>query len=103
MSDENQIILDSPVYQELLRKRARFSWLLTAAVLLLYFGFIGLIAAEPHLGLLGTRLSATTKMTVGLPVGIGIILSSIALTGVYVHRANTQFDRLVARLIDGAK
>jgi uncharacterized membrane protein (DUF485 family) len=41
--------------------------------------------------------------TIGFPIGVGVILSAIALTGVYVYRANGEFDELTKELIEGTK
>ncbi|MWT62754.1 DUF485 domain-containing protein, partial [Escherichia coli] len=35
-----------------------------------------------------------TSVTRGIPIGIGVIIISFVLTGVYVWRANGEFDRL---------
>ena len=52
----------------------------------LYVAFILLIAFEPQL--LGTRISADSPITWGIPMGVGLILSAFVLTGIYVQRAN---------------
>ena len=61
-------------------------------MLVIYVGFILLIAFAP--GWLGTPLHAGTSVTRGIPIGIGVIVISFVLTGVYVWRANSEFDRL---------
>jgi uncharacterized membrane protein (DUF485 family) len=33
-------------------------------------------------------------ITVGIPVGFGVIVIAFLLTGIYVYRANTVFDRM---------
>ena len=38
--------------------------------------------------------------TVGIPVGIGVIVSAFVLTGIYVARANTTFDDLTKEIIE---
>ena len=59
---------------------------------IIYVGFILLIAFAPHW--LGTPLHEGTSVTRGIPIGIGVIIISFVLTGVYVWRANGEFDRL---------
>jgi uncharacterized membrane protein (DUF485 family) len=90
-------VLGHPAFQELERKRSRLGWTLTAITLLIYFGFILLVAFSP--ATLATPLGGMT-MTLGLPVGVGIILASIVMTGIYVHRANSEFDDLVRKIHD---
>ncbi|OAN54570.1 hypothetical protein A6A04_11625, partial [Paramagnetospirillum marisnigri] len=83
-------IRNNPKFAELVRKRTAFSWFLSAIILVIYFGFIAIIAFNK--AWLGTPLSASGVTTVGFPIGVGVILSAIALTGIYVYRANGEFD-----------
>jgi uncharacterized membrane protein (DUF485 family) len=84
-------IRHDPQFQILVRQRTRFAAILTVLTLLIYFGFILLIAFAP--GWLGQSLVGGVT-TVGIPVGIGVIVSAFVLTGIYVGRANTRFDTL---------
>lgn len=87
-----QQIENSANFRELVAKRQRFAALLSIVMLVVYVGFILLIAFAP--GWLGTPLHAGTSVTRGIPVGIGVIVISFVLTGIYVWRANGEFDRL---------
>ena len=84
-------IVAQPRYQELKAMRTRFGWTLTAAMLLVYYGFILLVAFDKPL--LATRLGSGV-MTLGMPIGFGVILFTIAITAYYVVRANAVFDAL---------
>lgn len=86
-----QRIVSNPSYQELKAKRSRFGWWLTLAMMLVYYGFILLVAFNKQF--LSQRLGDGV-MTVGIPVGFGVILFTIVITAIYVKRANTQFDEL---------
>jgi len=85
----------NPDFIELTRSRKSFGWTLTIIMLLIYYGYIFLVAyqkpliAQPLFG----------AATVGLVLGIGVILSAIILTGVYVLRANGKFDELSRRIV----
>lgn len=79
-------------FKELVAKRQRFATILSLIVLAIYVCFILLIAFAP--AWLGTPLHTGTSVTRGIPIGVGVILISFALTGVYVWRANGEFDRL---------
>lgn len=81
-----------PKYRELVKKRTRFGWTLAVLMLIIYFSFIMTIAFAP--GFLARPLSGETVMTVGIPIGLGVIISAFILTGIYVWRANTEFDRI---------
>ena len=89
----------TPAFLELERKRSRFSWMLTLLMLVLYFGFILLVAFDKQLQLMGTMV--TRSISLGFPLGLGVILAAIVLTGLYVLRANTEFDRLTREIVTG--
>ena len=78
-----------------MHERTRFGWILTAVILVVYFGFIGLIAFDK--ALLAMKVGGGTA-SLGLFLGVGVILIAFALTGIYVARANTRFDALSADL-----
>lgn len=94
-------IQQDPNFQALVAKRQRFAWTLSILMLGLYLAFILLIAFAP--GWLGTPLSEGSSVTRGIPVGIGLILSAFVLTGIYVFRANGEFDELNQKILKGVK
>ena len=104
MSMDNQAIIDriknDPQFHELVHKRTSFAWILSLLMLLIYFGFIAIIAFNKEV--LGQSLSGGVT-TVGIPVGLGVILSALALTGIYVVRANASFDRMTQNIVDKVK
>ncbi|MFP3514903.1 DUF485 domain-containing protein [Pseudomonas sp. SIMBA_077] len=85
-------IQNSPRFKELVKKRERFAWILSAIMLGLYAGFILLIAYGSHI--MGAKLYAGSAITWGIPIGIGLILSAFLLTAIYIRRANGEFDDL---------
>jgi len=84
-----------PNYQALRSKRSSFGWTLTIAMLIVYYGFILLVAFQK--GLLAARIGDGV-MTWGIPIGFGVIVFTILITGVYVRRANGEFDELSERV-----
>jgi uncharacterized membrane protein (DUF485 family) len=94
-------IANNPKYRELVRKRSMFAWLLTLAVMVIYYGFIFVIAYAPSF--LGSPISEGAVTTIGFPLGVAVIVAAIILTGIYVRRANSEFDDLTKQLIEGAK
>ena len=96
-----QRIEDSARFRELVEKRQRFATILSIIMLAVYIGFILLIAFAP--GWLGTPLHAGTSVTRGIPLGIGVIVISFVLTGIYVWRANGEFDRLTKSVLNEVK
>ena len=85
-------IRSNPKYHELVSKRSKFAWTLAAIMLVIYYGFILIIAFDKEF--LSQSLWTGSVTTVGIPVGVGVILSAFLLTGIYVFRANSEFDRL---------
>lgn len=89
-------IKNHPKYQELTTKRIRFAWRLSIIMLLVYYAFIMIIAFSPET--LGTPIYEGSVISVGIPVGIAIILFSFFLTGLYVHKANGTYDVLLEEM-----
>ncbi|WP_430913401.1 DUF485 domain-containing protein [Methylobacterium sp. sgz302541] len=84
----------NPTFQTLVHERTRFAWILTGLMLAVYLGFIGLIAFDK--ALLATKVGGTASL--GLFLGVGVILFAFLLTGIYVMRANGRYDALSAEL-----
>ncbi|MDP3132576.1 MAG: DUF485 domain-containing protein [Burkholderiaceae bacterium] len=80
-----------PKYQELKRKRTSFGWLLTALMMIVYYGFILLVAFNKEFL---TQKIGPGVMTLGMPIGLGVIVFTVVITGIYVRRANSEFDDL---------
>jgi uncharacterized membrane protein (DUF485 family) len=101
MNDEQaQRVLDDPAFKELESRRNRLGWTLSAITLVIYYGFILMVAFSPKT--LATPIGGMT-MTLGLPLGAGIIIASIVMTGIYVRRANSEFDALVRKVKENAR
>jgi uncharacterized membrane protein (DUF485 family) len=101
MSDGDVLrIRREPLFRELVNKRTRFAWALSAAMLVIYFGFILVIAFAPKV--LGTPIGGGV-MTVGIPVGLLVIVSAFVLTGIYVYRANSEFDPITLQIKERVK
>jgi uncharacterized membrane protein (DUF485 family) len=87
-------ILETKEFRELASKKNRISILLTALELIMYFGFVFVLAFKKEL--LSQKI--TEGLTVGIPVGIAIIVLSWLLTGVYVFWANAFYDKVVEEI-----
>ena len=90
-NDLVQRIASNPKYQELKAKRSSFGWWLTLAMMVVYFGFILLVAFNKEF--LSQKIGSGV-MTMGIPIGFGVIVFTIVITAIYVKRANTEFDEL---------
>ena len=88
-------IAANPAYQTLKAKRSGFGWKLTLAMLVVYYGYVVLIAFDKEL--LAARIGSGT-MTWGIPIGFGVIVFTIIITGIYVRRANREYDELTEQI-----
>jgi uncharacterized membrane protein (DUF485 family) len=84
-----------PKYQELKAKRTSFGVWLTVSMLVVYYGFILLVAFNKPL--LAARLGEGV-MTLGMPIGLGVIVFTVVITAIYVRRANSEFDALAEQI-----
>lgn len=78
-------------YQELVRKRTSFGWTLSILMLIVYYGYILLIAFNKEF--LSKKIGDGV-MTWGIPIGLFVIIFTIIITGIYVRRANHEYDDL---------
>ncbi|WP_404372489.1 DUF485 domain-containing protein [Sphingomonas sp. MMS24-J45] len=89
-------IAADPRYQALVRSRGRLVWGLSLVMVAIFLGYMLLVAfAGPFLA---TPIGAMTT-TIGIPIGLFVILSAIGLTAFYVRIANRRFDAETAALL----
>ncbi len=92
-------IQNNPKYQELRKKRSSFGWLLTLLMMVVYYGYIALIAFnKPFLA----QPVGAGVTTLGIPIGMGVVVFTIVITGIYVRRANGEFDQLTKDILKDA-
>ena len=96
--DNSQVqeILRNPKFQELVQKQRILSWTLTAVMLVIYIGFILLVAYNKEF----LHSSFSGVISWGIPLGIGVIVASFVLCGIYSSISNKAFDRLNKEAID---
>ena len=90
-------IMENPKFKELVRSRSAFAWTLSILMLVVYEGFILLVAYAPSF--LAKPLWEGSVATIGIPIGIGVILFAFIVTGIYVARANSHYDEMTRELI----
>ena len=90
----------SPTYQKLVKTRSAYGWWLTALMMIVYYGFTLLVAyAKPFMG---SRISPDSVYTWAIPIGLFVLVFTIIITGIYVRRANGEYDRLTAEILKEA-
>ena len=90
-------IINSEDFKSLVKKKSFVSWLLSTVTLLTYFSFILLVAFFPEV--LGSEISDESIITIGIPIGVSIILLAFVSTGIYVYIANREFDQTEKMLL----
>ncbi len=90
----------NPKYEQLKTVRNSYGWVMTLLMLVVYYGYIALIAFDKEF--LAKPLSSTGVSTIGIPIGLGVILFTVVITGIYVRRANGEFDKLKAEIVKEA-
>ena len=87
----------TPKFQELVARRGRFAWTLAAIVLIMFYGFVMVVAFAPQS--LGQPIAEGSRWTVGVVVELFMFIFFWVLTAVYVRRANTEFDALSQEVV----
>ncbi|MBX9634182.1 MAG: DUF485 domain-containing protein, partial [Magnetospirillum sp.] len=91
-------VVAHPKYAELMRKRNRFALTLSAIVLGVYYSFVLVATMAPSV--FSSPLSEGMTWCVGLLAGFIIQAFAFVMTGIYVRRANGEFDSLNRTLIE---
>ena len=89
-------IQQHPKYIELRKKRNSFGWGLTLLMMVVYYGFIALIAFNKPF--LAQPIGAGVT-SLGIPIGMGVIVFTVLITAIYVRRANSEFDDLTTEIL----
>jgi uncharacterized membrane protein (DUF485 family) len=100
MQDVLDRVSKNPKFLEFVAMRSRYGIIMSIISAAAYYGFILLVAFDKQL--LATRIGSGV-MTLGVPLGVGVIVLTIILTWIYVRRANTEFDAINESIIKEAQ
>ena len=89
----------NPKYALLRHKRNRLGVTLTLLMLIVYYGYIALIAFDKSFLAQPIGEGVTS---LGIPIGLAVIIFTIVITGIYVRRANGEFDTLTKEILKDA-
>lgn len=90
----------NPKFKTLVETRSRFAWLLSMTVLVIFYGFILVVAFNPKM--MGLRLGDGSMVTLGTVTILSMFVLFWLLTALYVRRANTEFDDLTQQIVSEA-
>jgi len=91
----------NPKFLEFVAMRNRYSIIMTIISAAAYYGFILLVAFEGPW--LGTKIGPGMTTSIGVPIGVGVIVFTVILTWIYVRRANGEFDATNEAIIHEAQ
>ncbi len=86
-------------FQQLVARRNRFTLSLFLLILATFYSYMALVSYWPEL--IARRLMAGSNLTFGVAAGAFLFLFFCVLSGLYVYRANGEFDRLTQALVAG--
>lgn len=93
-------IVANPKYDRLVKTRSHYSIAMTILIMVIYYGYILLIAFDKEF--LARKLGEGMVTSIGIPMGVGVIILTILITNIYVRRANSEFDDLTNEVINEA-
>ncbi len=87
-------LLNDPAFKRLKKEKWIISVLLGFFLMVLYYGFILMMAYNKPF----FANKVTENITVGIPLGVFVLVATIGITAVYVLWANSSYDRLVNKV-----
>jgi len=99
-------IMADPRFHELERKRGRFTSLLLAILIVNELWYILATAYYPRFGfarLWGEPIATGFATTWGIVIGLLQTILFIALVGIYIYRANGEFETLKNTIVEDAQ
>ena len=99
MKDEDIVerIQKNPKFMQFVRMRNNYSIILSIMMMVVYFGYILLVAFNKQF--LATKISAGAVTSIGIPLGVGVLVFTIVITAIYVRRANSEFDAIKDEIV----
>ncbi len=91
----------NPKFHEFIAMRSRYSIIMAIISAAAYYGFILLVAYNKEF--LAQKIGPGMTTSIGVPIGVGVIVFTIVLTWIYVRRANTEFDATNEAIIKEAQ
>ncbi|MBL8482860.1 MAG: DUF485 domain-containing protein [Rhodocyclaceae bacterium] len=90
-------IRQNPKFADLVSKRTGFAVLLSLIVLVPYYTFMFFVSMQPQV--FASTLSEGGVLTIGWLIAALLVIGGWITTGIYVSRANGEFDRLTNEIL----
>lgn len=92
-----QQVLNNPKFQKMAKTKRMYCWGFSILMFVIYVIFIMYIGSSPET--FGTPVAAGKTTTVGIYVGLFVILFAIAITGIYVRQANGPLEDITQEVV----
>ncbi len=93
-STKTHEILQSPAFKKLVKNRWNISLTFTFIMLFVYIGFLLVVAYNKE----ALKMPMGESLNLAIVVGLGVIIFSWLITGVYVYWANNYYDAAVKEI-----
>ncbi|MEI8163910.1 MAG: DUF485 domain-containing protein [Betaproteobacteria bacterium] len=102
MKDEDIVerIQKNPKFMKFVNLRNNYAIVLTILMMIAYYGYILLVAFNKQF--LASKVAVGATMSIGIPMGIGVLVFTIIITAIYVRRANSEFDDMKDEIVKEA-
>lgn len=94
-------IRQNPKFAELVGKRTRFAIALSLIVLVPYYIFMLLVSLQPQI--FAAKIGEGSVITIGWPIAALFVIGGWVMTGIYVNRANSEFDSITEEILKEAR
>ena len=93
----NENIRNHPKFAQLVKTRGRYAWTLSVLLLIVFYGFVMLVAFKPTW--IGASISPGSMLTIGVLAELLMFIVFWLMTLMYVRRANGEFDQITQSII----
>ena len=92
-----QQVLNNPKFQKMAKTKRMYCWSFSILMFVIYVIYILYIGASPES--FGVPVAAGKTTTVGIYVGLFVILFAISITGIYVRQANGPLEEITQEVV----
>lgn len=96
-----QRVLRHPEFHKMAHKKALLGWSFSTLMLLVYVVYILFIAFKPEY--FAIPVSEGSVTTWGIYFGLAVIIFAFVITGIYVYKANGEFETLTQKVVQEVK
>lgn len=89
-------VMAHPEFQVMAREKSILAWSLTAIMISVYAVYIIYIGTSPATF---AQTVGNSTVTVGIYAGLFVIFFAIAITGIYVYRANGVYENITQKVV----